>query len=77
MRVHIRRLSHVPLLALVASLVALGPARALPPGNVLSNQKLSDTAGNFTPVLDNFDEFGQSVAWPNSSKLSKIGRAHV
>jgi len=62
-RVHIRRLSHASLLALVASLVALGPARALPPGNVLSNQKLSDTAGNFTPVLDNLDEFGQSVAW--------------
>ncbi|HXJ64580.1 MAG TPA: Ig-like domain-containing protein, partial [Actinomycetota bacterium] len=61
MRVHIRRLSHVPLLALIASLVAVGSARALP-GNVLSSQKLSDLAGNFTPILDNGDEFGESMA---------------
>jgi hypothetical protein len=56
-----RLLSRVPLLTLLAGLLAAGPARALP-GNVLSSQKLSDIAGNFTPILDNGDEFGESVA---------------
>ena len=31
-------------------------------GGVLSYQKISDTEGNFTAVLDNIDEFGSSVA---------------
>ncbi len=31
-------------------------------GSVLSYQKISDTAGNFTAVIDNADEFGSSVA---------------
>ncbi len=31
-------------------------------GSVLSYQKISDTAGNFTAVLDNTDEFGTSVS---------------
>ena len=32
-------------------------------GSVLSFQKISDTAGNFTPVIDNADEFGGAVAY--------------
>jgi hypothetical protein len=32
-------------------------------GNVLSYQKISDTAGGFTEPLSNTDEFGSSVAW--------------
>ena len=47
--------------ALLASVLAFGSAQALPPGNVLSNQKISDTAGNFTPIIDNLDEFGESI----------------
>jgi hypothetical protein len=31
-------------------------------GSVLSYQKISNTAGNFSAVLDNFDEFGGAVA---------------
>ncbi len=31
-------------------------------GTVLSSQKISDVAGNFTAILDNLDEFGGSVA---------------
>ncbi|HZM15118.1 MAG TPA: FlgD immunoglobulin-like domain containing protein [Candidatus Krumholzibacteria bacterium] len=31
-------------------------------GTVLSFQKISDTAGNFTPIIDNGDEFGGTVA---------------
>src|SRR5215471_8443766 len=61
MRVRIQHLGNVTLLGLLASIVALGPARALPPGNVLSSAKISDTAGNFTPILDNLDEFGGAV----------------
>ena len=32
-------------------------------GAVLTNQKISDTAGNFTPIIDNVDEFGSSLAY--------------
>jgi acyl-coenzyme A thioesterase PaaI-like protein len=32
-------------------------------GAVMSHTKISDTAGNFTATLDDFDEFGCSVAW--------------
>lgn len=32
-------------------------------GSVLSYQKISDTAGNFTAVLDNSDDFGSSLAY--------------
>jgi hypothetical protein len=60
-RYPIRLSNSVPLVALLASVLASGPARALP-GNVLSSQKISDTQGNFTPVIDNTDELGSSVA---------------
>ena len=42
---------------IIASAIALGTAGAQP-GNVLSYQKISDTQGNFTAIIDNFDEFG-------------------
>ncbi|MCH7638545.1 MAG: FG-GAP repeat protein, partial [Bacteroidetes bacterium] len=32
------------------------------PGTVLSHQKISDTAGDFTGILDDFDFLGSSVA---------------
>lgn len=32
-------------------------------GSVLSHQKISNTSGNFTAVLDNLDEFGGSLAY--------------
>ena len=55
----------IPSLALCISLVwtlsAVVPARAQP-GTVLSHQKISDTEGGFTGILDNFDRFGLSVA---------------
>src|SRR6185503_975472 len=57
----IRLAARVPVLALLASFFAVGSAWALP-GNVLSSQKISDIAGNFTPVIDNGDEFGEAVA---------------
>ena len=41
--------------------VGIGRAAA-DPGTVLSHQKISDTAGNFTGVLDNGDSFAWSVA---------------
>jgi len=31
------------------------------PGSVISHQKISDSLGNFTGILDNSDEFGLSV----------------
>ena len=51
MRPHIRLFINAPLLALLASVLAFGSAHALP-GNVLSSQKISDTQGNFTPIID-------------------------
>jgi len=45
----------VALLAMAARAFALA-------GNVLSSQKISDTAGSFTGVLDDNDQFGGSVA---------------
>ncbi len=56
----IRALRPAPLVLLLAALAA-GPAMGQP-GTVLSNQKISDTAGNFTPVIDNLDELGGSIA---------------
>ncbi len=32
------------------------------PGSVLSNQKISDTEGNFTAIIDNLDELGGATA---------------
>jgi len=46
---------------MVAGLFTLGTAWASP-GTVLSNQKISDTDGDFTGILDNLDEFGGAVA---------------
>ena len=37
-------------------------AHALAPGEVLSHRKISDTQGNFTSTLDDFDGFGHSMA---------------
>ena len=42
---------------IVVGLVLSGNALATP-GMVISNQKISNTEGNFTAVLDNFDELG-------------------
>jgi len=61
-RPHIRLFINAPLLALLASVLAFGSAHALP-GNVLSSQKISDTQGNFTPIIDNGDEVGGAVAY--------------
>ena len=46
----------------VAGVAALSarPAQAQP-GWVLSHQKISDTLGTFTGILDDFDSFGTSV----------------
>jgi hypothetical protein len=49
-------------LAVVGGLVTRDTAWASP-GTVLSNQKISDLAGNFTPILDNLDEFGGAAAF--------------
>ncbi len=49
--------------ALVALAVVMGGQRAqAQPGMVLSHQKISDTEGGFTGILDNGDHFGTSVA---------------
>src|SRR5262245_24910609 len=48
-------------LVIAAGLSVLGTAWASP-GLVMSNQKISDTAGNFTAILDNLDELGGAVA---------------
>ena len=48
-------------ITLVQALSAVGPAQAQP-GTVLSHQKISDTQGGFTGILDNYDHFGSSVA---------------
>ncbi len=45
----------------VWTLSAVVPARAQP-GTVLSHQKISDTEGGFTGILDDNDEFGYSAA---------------
>ncbi len=45
----------------VWTLSAVVPAQAQP-GTVLSHQKISDTEGGFTGILDNNDTFGRSVA---------------
>ena len=49
------------LAGIMAALVVFGTASAQP-GTVLSNQKISDTAGNFTAIIDNLDELGGAVA---------------
>jgi cysteine-rich repeat protein len=53
-----------PVLAAVVALTILAlAARAFAlPGNVTSSQKISDTAGSFTGVLDDNDQFGGAVA---------------
>ena len=48
-------------LGLVAGLCAFGTAWSQP-GTVIKHQKISETVGNFTGVLDLSDEFGGSVA---------------
>jgi len=58
--VRLRLSGRLSLLALLALACVPGYARATPV-SVLSNQKISDTAGNFTPLFHNLDEFGQSV----------------
>jgi hypothetical protein len=45
----------------VIAMLLCGRAFALP-GNVLSDQKVSDLAGGFTGVLDDGDEFGNAIA---------------
>ncbi len=49
------------LAGIITGLVLLDTAWASP-GMVLSNQKISDTEGNFTAVIDNLDELGGAVA---------------
>ena len=46
---------------ITAGLFVLGTAWAQP-GIVMSNQKISDTAGGFSGILDNLDELGGTVA---------------
>jgi List-Bact-rpt repeat protein/flagellar hook capping protein FlgD len=46
---------------IVAGLFVLGTAWAQP-GTTLSNQKISDTDGGFTAILDDLDELGGAVA---------------
>jgi hypothetical protein len=59
-RIVVGRLLLATMLALVMLAMA---ARAFAlPGNVLSDQKISDTAGSFTGVLDDNDQFGNAVA---------------
>ena len=49
--------------AVVALAVVMSGQRAqAQPGWVLSHQKISDTQGGFTGILDNFDLFGTSAA---------------
>lgn len=49
-------------LILATALCLFVPGTALSqPGTVLSNQKISNTAGNFSALLDNLDEFGGAV----------------
>ena len=48
-------------ITVVWTLSGVVPAHAQP-GMVLSHQKISDTEGGFTGILDNFDWFGVSVA---------------
>ncbi|MCH8880668.1 MAG: VCBS repeat-containing protein, partial [Planctomycetes bacterium] len=48
-------------ITLVQALSAVAPAQAQP-GMVLSHQKISDTEGGFTGILDDLDWFGTSVA---------------
>ena len=47
---------------MVTGLFVAGTAWAQP-GTVASNQKISDTVGGFTGILDNLDEFGGAVAY--------------
>ncbi len=48
-------------ITLVQALSVVAPAQAQP-GWVLSHQKISDTEGGFTGILDDFDWFGSSAA---------------
>jgi hypothetical protein len=48
-------------ITLVWTLSAVAPAQAQP-GTVLSQQKISETEGGFTGILDDIDFFGYSVA---------------
>ncbi|MCH8881337.1 MAG: FG-GAP repeat protein, partial [Planctomycetes bacterium] len=48
-------------ITLVQALSAVVPAQAQP-GMVLSHQKISDTEGSFSGILDDTDEFGTEVA---------------
>ncbi len=58
-------MDRIPSLALCITLVwtlsAVVPAQAQP-GTVLSHQKISDTQGGFTGILDDLDHFGASLA---------------
>jgi cysteine-rich repeat protein len=54
------RLLLVATLALV--IIAVATRAFALPGNVLSDQKISDTVGSFTGVLDDNDQFGNAVA---------------
>ncbi len=60
-----RSISRVPCFASVSGIFAglfiLGTAWAQP-GTVLSNQKISNTEGNFTAIIDNLDELGATSA---------------
>ncbi len=56
-----RTLSLALCITLVWTLSAVVPAHAQP-GWVLSHQKISDTQGGFTGILDDLDNFGASLA---------------
>ncbi len=57
-------------ITLVWTLSAVAPAQAQP-GTVLSHQKISDTAGGFSGILDDNDRFGASMALPRKLMVSK------
>jgi len=54
--------SSVCRLVVSLGLLALAPAAMAAPGNVLGEQKISDTAGDFSGTLDNDDNFGSATA---------------
>ncbi len=58
--VTIKRLIFVAIVAL--AVVMSGQRAQAQPGTVLSHQKISDTQGGFTGILDNDDSFGYSAA---------------
>ena len=62
MRTYILTATKTILSVSICLLIMAGSTLRAQPGTVLSHQKISDTAGGFTGILDDDDQFGRSVA---------------